>query len=96
MTPELSAKLGEQKAERVLLLTVTAWDGNCQQHIPQKFNAADVARALEERDARIYVMLDLSGSMARAGACRCGAPGASGVVTMMPVALTSHSMLPSW
>ena len=25
-----------------------------------------------------------------------GCPGASGVVTMMPVARTSHSMLPSW
>ena len=53
MTPELSKLLGSQKAERVLLLTITAWDGNCQQHIPRKFNATDVAKALEERDARI-------------------------------------------
>jgi uncharacterized protein len=53
MTPELSKLLDEPKAERVLLLSVTAWDGNCQQHIPQKLNAADVAKALEERDARI-------------------------------------------
>ncbi|HEX4381593.1 MAG TPA: pyridoxamine 5'-phosphate oxidase family protein [Myxococcales bacterium] len=53
MTPELSKLLGAPKTERVLLLTVTAWDGNCQQHIPQKFNAEDVAQALETRDARI-------------------------------------------
>jgi predicted pyridoxine 5'-phosphate oxidase superfamily flavin-nucleotide-binding protein len=53
MTPELSKLLGNPKTERVLLLTVTAWDGNCQQHIPQKLNAEDVAQAIETRDARI-------------------------------------------
>jgi uncharacterized protein len=29
------------------------WDSNCPQHIPQRFEAADVAAALAERDRRI-------------------------------------------
>jgi predicted pyridoxine 5'-phosphate oxidase superfamily flavin-nucleotide-binding protein len=28
--------------QQVLLFTVTAWDVNCPQHIPQRFEAADV------------------------------------------------------
>jgi len=32
---------------------VSAWDRNCRQHLPQKFEAADVAAALAERDAEI-------------------------------------------
>jgi predicted pyridoxine 5'-phosphate oxidase superfamily flavin-nucleotide-binding protein len=51
-TPELISLLGEE-VEHALLLTVTAWDGNCQQHIPQKLDAADVAKAIAQRDARI-------------------------------------------
>ena len=31
------------RAERALLFTVSAWDVNCPQHIPQRFEAADVA-----------------------------------------------------
>ena len=41
------------KPEQVVIFTVTAWDSNCPQHIPQRFEAADVARALAGRDARI-------------------------------------------
>lgn len=41
------------RPEQVILLTVTAWDANCPQHIPQRFEAADVARALAVRDERI-------------------------------------------
>lgn len=40
-------------AEHAILFTVTAWDRNCPQHIPQRFEAADVAAALERRDRRI-------------------------------------------
>ena len=36
-----------------MLFTVTAWDSNCPQHIPQRFEAADVAAALAERDTTI-------------------------------------------
>ena len=41
------------RPEHVILFTVLAWDSNCQQHIPQRFEAADVATALAERDKRI-------------------------------------------
>lgn len=41
------------KPERVLVFDVAAWDANCPQHIPQRFEAPDVARALAQRDARI-------------------------------------------
>jgi predicted pyridoxine 5'-phosphate oxidase superfamily flavin-nucleotide-binding protein len=41
------------RGEQVILFTISAWDTNCPQHIPQKFDAADVAAALVARDARI-------------------------------------------
>lgn len=44
------------RAEQVLLFTVSAWDSNCPQHIPQRFEAADVAAALAERDQRIAAL----------------------------------------
>ena len=43
----------KSRGERVILFTVTAWDANCPKHIPQRFEAADVARTLEQRDQRI-------------------------------------------
>jgi predicted pyridoxine 5'-phosphate oxidase superfamily flavin-nucleotide-binding protein len=55
--PALLASLMPQgykaRPEQVILFTVAAWDTNCPQHIPQKFDAADVAAALASRDARI-------------------------------------------
>jgi predicted pyridoxine 5'-phosphate oxidase superfamily flavin-nucleotide-binding protein len=55
--PELLARLMPQdykaRGEQVLVFTVTAWDSNCHQHIPQRFEAADVAAALALRDQRI-------------------------------------------
>jgi uncharacterized protein len=44
------------RAEQVILFTVSAWNANCAQHIPQRFEAADVAAALAERDKRIEVL----------------------------------------
>jgi uncharacterized protein len=41
------------RPEQVILFTISAWDSNCPQHIPQKFDAGDVAAALAARDARI-------------------------------------------
>ena len=41
------------RPEQVILFEVTAWDVNCPQHIPQRFEAADVRAALQERDDRI-------------------------------------------
>ncbi len=44
------------RAERAVLFTVSAWDANCPQHIPQRLEAADVARVLQERDRRIQAL----------------------------------------
>jgi len=44
------------RGEQVILFTVLAWDANCPQHIPQRFEATDVARLLEKRDQRIAVL----------------------------------------
>jgi uncharacterized protein len=41
------------RPEQAIEFEVKAWDVNCPQHIPQKFDAADVAAALALRDARI-------------------------------------------
>lgn len=55
--PVLLAKLApvgyDARPERAIVLRVAAWDANCPQHIPQRFEAADVAAALAERDGRI-------------------------------------------
>jgi uncharacterized protein len=56
----LMAKLMPQgykaRPEQVILFTVSAWDTNCSQHIPQRFDAADVAAAFGERDERIAAL----------------------------------------
>lgn len=41
------------RPEQVVLFEVTAWNRNCPQHIPQRFDAADVQAALAVRDQRI-------------------------------------------
>lgn len=41
------------RPEQVILFKIAAWDTNCPQHIPQKFDAGDVAAALAARDQRI-------------------------------------------
>jgi len=57
---ELTAKLMPEnykaRPEHVILFTVSAWDANCPQHIPQRFEAADVAAAIAARDDRIKVL----------------------------------------
>lgn len=44
------------RAEQVILFTVTAWDANCPQHIPQRLDAADVATALAVKDHEIAAL----------------------------------------
>jgi uncharacterized protein len=46
------------RVEQAILFTVQAWDRNCPQHIPQRFEAADVAAALAGRDERIAALQD--------------------------------------
>lgn len=42
--------------ERVLLFTVKAWDPNCPQHIPRKFDTDQVHQLLADRDAEIAAL----------------------------------------
>jgi predicted pyridoxine 5'-phosphate oxidase superfamily flavin-nucleotide-binding protein len=53
LTQSLMPKGYKARPEQVILFKISAWDTNCPQHIPQKFEAADVAAALAARDARI-------------------------------------------
>jgi uncharacterized protein len=57
---ELLAKLMpagyKARPDQVILFTVSAWDANCPQHIPQRFEAAEVAAALAQRDERITAL----------------------------------------
>ena len=53
LTQSLMPKAYRARGEQAILFKVTAWDTNCPQHIPQKFDATDVAAALAARDARI-------------------------------------------
>jgi uncharacterized protein len=41
------------RVEQAILFTVSAWDSNCPQHIPQRLDAADVSAMVAERDQRI-------------------------------------------
>lgn len=50
------------RPEQVVLFTVAAWDVNCPQHIPQRFEAADVKVAMEEKDRHIA---DLEAELSR-------------------------------
>jgi len=53
---QLMPKGYRARPEQVLLFRITAWDTNCPQHIPQKFDAADVAQAMSEAAAKISAL----------------------------------------
>jgi uncharacterized protein len=57
---ELTAKLLPEgykaRPEQAILFAVSAWDSNCARHIPQRFEVAEVAAALAERDKRIAAL----------------------------------------
>ena len=55
--PQLIARLMpegyEARPEQVIVFTLSLWDTNCPQHIPQKLDLADVVQVVAERDKRI-------------------------------------------
>lgn len=57
---ELTAKLMpagyDARAEQAIVFTVSTWNANCQQHIPQRFDADKVTAMLEARDQRILAL----------------------------------------
>jgi hypothetical protein len=50
------------KPEQVVVITVTAWDANCPQHIPVKFDATQVRQTIAAKDQRIQ---ELESELAR-------------------------------
>ena len=73
--PELIKKLKPDgyraRVEQVILFTVSAWDSNCPQHIPQRFEAEEVKALLAERDKRIE---DLTKELDRLRKLRTASP----------------------
>jgi predicted pyridoxine 5'-phosphate oxidase superfamily flavin-nucleotide-binding protein len=41
------------RVEQAIVFRITAWDANCPQHIPRRYEADDVEAALQQRDRRI-------------------------------------------
>jgi len=79
----LKPKDYKARPEQVILFRISAWDSNCHQHIPQKFDSADVAAAISSRDARIAeleaALAELKGQPASIqAACGCGVQTNSG------------------
>jgi len=56
LTAKLMPGIYKARPEQVILFTVSAWDVNCPQHIPVRFEAADVAATLAVRDKRIEAL----------------------------------------
>jgi predicted pyridoxine 5'-phosphate oxidase superfamily flavin-nucleotide-binding protein len=55
------------KAEQVIVFTVTAWDANCPQHIPVRFDAETVKAALKQKDQRIQELEAQLANLRQAG-----------------------------
>jgi hypothetical protein len=53
LTEALMPKGYRARPEQVIVFKIAAWDTNCPQHIPQKFDAADVAAAMGKASAKI-------------------------------------------
>jgi predicted pyridoxine 5'-phosphate oxidase superfamily flavin-nucleotide-binding protein len=53
LTQALMPKGYRARPEQVIVFKIAAWDTNCPQHIPQKFDAADVAAAMAEASAKV-------------------------------------------
>ena len=56
LTANLMPERYKARAEQAILFTLAAWDANCPQHIPQRFEAAEVLASLAERDRRIEAL----------------------------------------
>ncbi|WP_457298349.1 pyridoxamine 5'-phosphate oxidase family protein [Phyllobacterium sp. P5_D12] len=61
----------QARPEQVILFHVEAWDANCPQHIPLRFEADEVLKAIESRDARIK---ELESEIAALKSARSSAP----------------------
>jgi uncharacterized protein len=68
--PELISRLLPKcypaRAEQAVLFEVKAWDANCPRHIPQKFDAAEIAEVVAKLRSRIRA-LEAENDKLRAG-----------------------------
>ena len=53
LTKQLMPADYKARPSQIIVFKVHAWDANCPQHIPQRFEAREVAELLAERDRRI-------------------------------------------
>jgi len=53
LNARLAAPGYKARVEQAILFHLQAWNANCPQHIPQRFEAAEVMTAIALRDARI-------------------------------------------
>ena len=65
---DLMPKDAKSRGEQVLIFRVLAWDANCPKYIPRRFDAVDMARALEQRDRRIAELESEIARLLNAGA----------------------------
>jgi predicted pyridoxine 5'-phosphate oxidase superfamily flavin-nucleotide-binding protein len=74
--PGLLARLVEPgykaRVERAIVIEIQAWDINCRQHIPQKFDAADVEAAISKLQQRVAELARENASLREAAAARRG------------------------
>jgi|SRR5271165_1347972 len=56
LSERLMPKGYKARASQLILFKIDAWDANCPQHIPQRFEAADVAAMIAGRDQRIATL----------------------------------------
>jgi uncharacterized protein len=56
LTALLMPKGYKARAAQLILFKVVVWDANCPRHIPQRFEATEVAAAIAERDRRIEAL----------------------------------------
>jgi uncharacterized protein len=69
LAPEASGA----RPEQAILFSITAWDVNCPQHIPQKIDAADVTSAVSKLQDRVAA-LETENTRLRAEASAAAAP----------------------
>jgi predicted pyridoxine 5'-phosphate oxidase superfamily flavin-nucleotide-binding protein len=56
LTAKLMPENYKARPEQTIVFSVSAWDANCPQHIPQRFAAEEVVKLLAERDRRIAAL----------------------------------------
>jgi uncharacterized protein len=89
LTARLMAPGYRARPEQNVLVTVSAWDANCPQHIPQLFTVADVADLVRRIDSLQAELARLRAAPAAPSASRTG--GTAVVTSLAPIEPTGRS-----